>query len=232
MRTFICLNKCLVVALAAANFFAVQAAESLPQFSHPREVTNRFLPLASLKQDVLESGTARVERTVKPDVHKIFQVSGHAVEVLTVEDREFEKGKLAEIALDYFAQADDGTVYYFGEDVDEYKDGKVVGHSGAWLYGVQTQALGVLMPGNPKAGDKFKAEDVPKVTWEQDEIVSLSESVLVPAGEYRKCLKIKETLSDGKTEYKYYAPGVGCVRESEEDADFGLKSHNGSKSGK
>ena len=83
-----------------------------------------------------------------------------------MEDREYAGGKLAEVTLDYFAQADDGTVYYLGEDVDEYKDGKVVGHSGAWLLGKDTQKPGVLMPAHPEIGDKFKSEDVPKITCE------------------------------------------------------------------
>jgi hypothetical protein len=112
-----------------------------------------------------------------------------------------------------------------GEDVDEYKDGKVVGHSGAWLYGVQTKVPGLLLPGNPKLGDQFRSEDVPKITTEDNEVVSLSETVTVPAGTYQNCLKIKETLSDGGIEYKYYAKGVGCVREQPEGGDVVLKSH-------
>jgi hypothetical protein len=142
-----------------------------------------------------------------------------------MEDREFENGKLSEITLDYFAQADDGTVYYLGEDVDEYKDGKVVGHSGAWLYGKQTKIPGVLMPGNPKVGDKFRSEDVPKITTEDNEVLSLSETVTVPSGTYENCLKMKEVLSDGVIEYKYYAKGVGCIRELPEGGDVALKSH-------
>ena len=200
-----------------------------PQFSHPREISNAYLPLSSLRQDVLEgkegSKTLRIERTMKPEIHKTFKVGKQRVEVLVVEDREFENGKLAEVTLDYFAQADDGTVYYIGEDVDEYKDGKVAGHSGAWLYGKQAKTLGVLMPANPKLGDKFRSEDVPEITTEDDEVVSLSETVTVPAGTYENCLKIKEVLSDGAIEYKYYAKGVGCVRELPEGGDVVLKSH-------
>jgi hypothetical protein len=199
------------------------------KFAHPRDITNPYLPLASLKQDILEGkegGKAlRIERTTKPDIHKTFKVGGQTVEALAVEDREFENGKLSEVTLDYFAQADDGTVYYLGEDVDEYKGGKVVGHSGAWLYGKQTKIPGVLMPGDPHIGDKFRSEDVPKITTEDDEVLSLSEAVKVPAGSYEDCLKIKEVLSDGGVEYKYYARGVGCVREMSEDSDVVLKSH-------
>jgi len=206
-----------------------QKAFAAVKFSHPREITNPYLPLASLKQDILEgkegSKTVRVERTIKPDIHKTFKVGKQTVEVLVMEDREFENGELAEVALDYFAQADDGTVYYLGEDVDEYKNGKVVGHSGAWLYGKQAKVAGMLMPAQPKIGDKFRPEDVPPITTEDDEVLSVSETVSVPAGTYENCLKVKEVLSDGAIEYKYYAKGVGCVREVPEGGDLPLKSH-------
>jgi hypothetical protein len=112
-----------------------------------------------------------------------------------------------------------------GEDVDEYKEGKVIGHSSAWLYGVQAKIPGLLMPGNPKLGDKFRSEDVPKITTEDNEVLSLSETVNVPAGTFQNCLKIKEVLSDGKIEYKYYAKGVGCIKEVPAEGELLLKTH-------
>jgi hypothetical protein len=206
-----------------------QKAFEAVKFSHPRDITNPYLPLASLKQDILEGKeggkSVRVERTIKPDLRKTFKVGKQKVEALVMEDREFENGELAEVALDYFAQADDGTVYYLGEDVDEYRGGKVAGHSGAWLYGKQAKVPGVIMPAQPKVGDKFRPEDVPPITTEDDEVLAASETVTVPAGNYESCLKVKEVLSDGSVEYKYYAKGVGCVREVPEGGDLQLKSH-------
>jgi hypothetical protein len=196
-----------------------------PRFSHPQTITNPYLPLASLKQDILESESGRVERTAKPELHKIFQVGGQTVEALVVEDRDYENGKLTELTLDYFAQADDGAVYYLGEDVDEYKDGRVIGHDGAWLWGKDTQHPGGLMPAHPQVGDKFQAENVPHITREKDEVVSVSETVTVSTGTYQHCVKIKGNASDGSTEYKFYAPGVGCVKEVEDKTERSLKSH-------
>jgi hypothetical protein len=203
------------------------AAPAAPKFSHPRDITNRYLPLASLKQDILENKDGHVERTVKPDVIKNFQVGGQSVEALTVEDLEYDaNGSLKEATLDYFAQDDAGNVYYLGEDVDEYKDGQISGHSGAWLYGKDTQNLGILMPARPKVGMKFKSEDAAPITWEEDVVVSKSETAKVPAGTFANCLKIKEKASDGDTEYKLYAPGVGVVIEDEGKNPLALKSHN------
>jgi hypothetical protein len=229
MNQLFLLPICLVSILMATDRSSAGSAENTspaaPVFSQPRSITNPCLPLAALNQDILESQTGRVERTAKPALHKRFKVGDQTVEALVVEDREYENGRLVEVTLDYFAQADNGTVYYLGEDVDEYKDGKVTGHSGAWLLGKDTLKPGVLMPAHPKVGDRFRSEDVPNVTREDDEVVSVSETVTVPAGTFRNCVKIKETTSDGATEYKYYAPGIGCVKEVEEDAEFLLKSH-------
>jgi hypothetical protein len=82
-----------------------------------------------------------------------------------------------------------------------------------------------MMPGQPKVGDVFKSEDVSRDISEEDEVMSLSEKVIVPAGTYENCLKIKEKLADGEIEYKYFAAGVGCVREVPAEGDVLLKSH-------
>jgi hypothetical protein len=222
-----------VVALAAglmtgcANMNSTKTAQTeLPKFSHPREITNPYLPLASLKQDILQNKNQRVERVSRAEVRKAFHVGGQTIEALAVEDREFGTGgNLTEATLDYFAQDDDGNVYYLGEDVDEYSRGRITGHSGAWLLGKDTQTPGLLMPAHPKIGDRFKSEDAPPVTWEEDEVVSLSETATVPAGTFQNCLKIKERASDGDTEYKLYAPNVGCVGEVEGEDPLLLKSH-------
>ncbi len=198
------------------------------KFSHPRDITNPFLPLASLKQDILEGREGgkkvRIERTILPDATKTFRIGKQTVAALVMQDSEFVDGELEEVTLDYFAQDDNGTVYYLGEDVDEYKDGKIVGHSGAWLFGKDTPVPGIILPGHPKVGDKFKSEDVSRAITEEDEVLSLNETVTVPAGTYKNCLKLKEILADGKIEFKWYAPGVGVVKEVM-DADVDLISH-------
>ena len=219
-----------VGALAMAGCSSLNSPDTVrtdrAKFSHPREVTNPYLPLASLRQDILENQTERVERTARPEIHKTFKIGDQTVESLGVEDREFDsQGNLTEATVDYFAQDNEGNVYYFGEDVDEYRNGTVSGHSGAWLLGKDTAKPGLLMPAHPKTGDRFKSEDVPHITWEADEVVSLSETVTVPAGTWTNCIRIRENASDGATEYKLYAPGVGCVREDEGKAELPLKSH-------
>ena len=202
---------------------------SAPRFSHPKDITNPFLPLAYLKEDILtgkEDGKAvRVERRFRPDRQKSFVIDGRKVEAAVFEDRAFQNGKIEEVAIDYFAQDDSGTVYYLGEDVDEYRDGKIVGHSGSWLLGVDCQTPGVLFPAHPKVGDVFKSEDVSATIREVDTVLSVSETVTVPAGTFHDCVKIKEELADGTTEFKFYAPGVGVVKEGSSGSPEVLFSH-------
>jgi hypothetical protein len=50
-------------------------------------------------------------------------------------------------------------------------------------------------------------------------------SLAVPAGSYKDCVKIREELSDGSTDYKLYALSVGSVKEIESDGAVSLKSH-------
>ena len=147
------------------------------------------------------------------------------VEALVVEDRSFLNGELEEVATDYFAQDDNGNVYYLGEEVDEYKDGKIINHEGSWMTGKDTQVPGVLFPAKPTVGAKWRSEDVSKTISEKDEIISINETVTVPAGTFKDVIKVKEKLGDGKTEFKYYAKGFGVIREMPSDGDELLVSH-------
>jgi hypothetical protein len=157
---------------------------------------------------------ARLVITV-PSVTKVVD----GVETRIIEERESQGGEIIEVSRNYFAiDKQTGDVYYFGEDVDIYKDGKLANHGGSWWSGKDGAHFGLFMPSNPKVGDRYYQEVAPKVAMDRFEVVSMDEKVKVPAGEYDKCLKTEETtpLESGK-EYKLYAPGVGLL------IDGGLK---------
>jgi hypothetical protein len=140
------------------------------------------------------------------------------VETRVVEDRELKNGRLIELTRDYYAiDAATNDVYYMGEDVDVYKNGKVVGHEGAWLSGINGAKFGLMMPGTPKAAQKFYQELAPKVGQDRAEIISVDEKITTPAGTFEKCVHVVETsaLEKGLHDHKWYAPGVGQVRDAE-----------------
>jgi hypothetical protein len=142
------------------------------------------------------------------------QIDG--VETRVVEDREMKNGALVELTRDYYA-IDPATndVYYFGEDVDVYKNGKVVSHEGSWLSGLKGAKFGLMMPGNPKPGQRFYQEQAPGVGMDRAEILSVNEKVTTPAGTFDRCVHVVETspIEKGLKDHKWYAPGVGQVRD-------------------
>ena len=132
-----------------------------------------------------------------------------------VEERETSSGQLAEVSRNYFAiDLTNKDVYYFGEEVDRYKDGEAVGHEGAWLSGENGAKFGLMMPGKPRVKDKYYQEYAPGVALDRAEIVSTTERFIVPAGIFKNCLRTRESsgLELGR-EYKLYAPNVGLIKD-------------------
>jgi len=146
------------------------------------------------------------------------------VETRVVEEREWSDQKLVEVSRNYFAvDKTTNDVYYFGEDVETYKNDKVAGHAGSWHAGEKGAHYGMYMPAKPKVGQKFYQELAPKVAMDRFEVVSVSEKKKVPAGEFENVLKTRETstLEPDSTEYKLYAPNVGLI----EDGGLDLVKH-------
>ena len=140
------------------------------------------------------------------------------VQTRVVEEREWEDGELVEVSLNYFAiEPKSGDVYYFGEDVDIYKGGKVAGHEGAWQSGKGGAKFGLMMPGKPTVGRAFYQEIAKGVAMDRAKIVSLDATVKTPSKTYEHCVKTEETtpLERGAKEYKFYAPGVGLVQDAD-----------------
>ena len=140
------------------------------------------------------------------------------VECRVVEDRELHNGQLAELTRDYYA-IDPATndVYYMGEDVDVYKNGKVVSHEGSWLSGINGARFGMMLPGIPKVGQRFYQEHAPGVGMDRVEIMAVNERAVVPAGTFEKCVRVVETspLEKGVRDTKVYCPSVGMVKDAE-----------------
>jgi hypothetical protein len=133
-----------------------------------------------------------------------------------IEEREEKDGKPLEISRNFFAiDRKTKDVYYFGEEVDEFEDGRLISHEGAWISGVKGARFGLLIPARPKVGDKFYQEIAPEEAMDRAEIVGLDEEVKTPAGTFR-CIHVKETSPiERGVSHKWFAPGVGLVKDDE-----------------
>ena len=196
-------------------------------------VDHTFIPLDQVTTKIFEGEetdpeedetfSIRVEEVVRPDPIII-----NGIEVRVVEAKDFEDDELIELTLDYYAQGLDGTVYYVGEDVDDYEDGEVVGHSGEWLAGVDGNLPGIFMLPIPQVGDVFEQERAPSIAEDSSTVVALDVEVSVPAGTFTGCMETEDIdpLADsGGTEHKFYCPGVGLVREESEEGFVDLISY-------
>ena len=140
------------------------------------------------------------------------------VETRVVEEREVVGGELVEVSRNFYAVcAPHNSVFYFGEDVEDYEDGEVVANEGAWRAGEDGAQLGLIMPGLPLLGARYYQELAPDVALDRAEIVSLTAVVETPAGTFEECLETEETnpLEAGGAETKAYAPGIGLVQDAE-----------------
>jgi hypothetical protein len=159
----------------------------------------------------LQDGDERLVITVLDETKVV-----DGVETRVVEERESKRDALVEVSRNYYAISKrTNSVYYFGEDTDIYKDGKVVKHEGSWLAGVNGARFGLMMPGTPLVGGRYYEEIAPGVAMDRGQVASVAETMTVPAGSFTNVLRVEETtpLERGEHEYKLYAPGVGLLQD-------------------
>src|SRR5688500_2722039 len=215
MRRHLALAVTSLLALAAVTFAADRDGFEDEFNVHRKSVAttgrNDYFILEPGYQLVLEGKDhgkpAKLVITVTNDTKK---VDGYDTRI--VEEFESVDGKTVEVSRNFFAiDKETRDVYYFGEEVDDYKDGKIAGHGGAWESGKKGARFGLMMPGKIRIGRKHYQEIAPKFAMDRAEILSDSEKVSTPAGEFENCLKTRETtpLEPDESEHKFYAKGVG-----------------------
>jgi hypothetical protein len=217
------------VALVTGSVVGFAAPPDPADFS--TTIDNPLFPLSSLGPKVFDGETVdpdtgdtlvtRLESRVLPQTDVVAGVA-----VVVLEEKAYEDGELIEVALDYFAQNRDGSVYYLGERVDNYEGGVIVNHDGQWLSGEGQNEPGIVMPAQPVVGQTYDQENAPGIAEDKATVLSINESVTVPAGTFSGCLKTRDfsPLDPGIEEFKFYCPGVGLVREEAEGEFLDLTS--------
>ena len=97
-----------------------------PRFSQPTRITNPLFPIGRLRSAVLlgeaEGESFRAETTLLPGTVTV-RWRGQRIAALASQYLAWERGRIKEAAVDLYAQADDGAVWYLGEDVIDYERG-------------------------------------------------------------------------------------------------------------
>ncbi|MEZ5335741.1 MAG: hypothetical protein R2741_11130 [Methanolobus sp.] len=181
-------------------------------FSNP--VDNPYFPLEIGTTFILEGESdgedIRVEMYVTDQTKEILGVT-----TMVIREREWEDGELVEDTFDWYANDNEGNVWYFGEDSKEYDDGKLESTAGSWEAGFDGAEPGILMKADPQVGDVYQQEYYEGEAEDMAEVMSLEASVSVEYGSFDNCLQTKEwtPLEPGVEEHKYYASGIGILKE-------------------
>src|SRR5215218_6188432 len=154
---------------------------------------NPFFILEPSYQLTLSGGDAgEVAQVTITVLNETREVNG--TETRVIEERETIGGELVEISRNFFAICEEtNSILYFGEEVDDYENGNIIGHEGAWLAGEDANKAGIIMPGTILLGARYYQEIAPNVALDRAEIVDMGEIIQTPSGDFPDTLIIRET---------------------------------------
>jgi hypothetical protein len=182
-----------------------------PAFSDPTNVTNPLFPVSNQESVLLlgrvDGKAFRTEVTLLPET-RIIEWQGQQVETRVSQYTAYLSGRIHEVAYDFYAQADDGSVWYFGEDVFNFKEGVIADTHGTWIAGKDGPAA-MIMSSDPKVGDVYRPENIPGFVFEEVTVRSVDKTLDGPLGPIDGGLVVEELHIDGTTEEKTFAPGYG-----------------------
>lgn len=183
-----------------------------PSFSHPTAVTNPLLPIARLDRVLLlgnsDGERLRVETTLLSRTRRIDLGAGRRVETLVSQYMSWVDGRIHEVALDWYAQDDQGAVWYLGEDVFNYEAGRIANTDGTWLAG-RDGPEAMIMPADPRVPNAWRPENICGFVFEEVVATQTGVTVQGPRGSIPGALLVRELHMDGTFESKTFAPGYG-----------------------
>jgi hypothetical protein len=202
---------------------AASATTTLPQGSesvdlNPADfsidIDNPYWPMSQGSRWVYsETDTTGANQKVVIEVTGKTKMIANGIEARVIRDTVTENGTAVEITEDWYAQDADGNIWYLGEYVSNYENGKVANHTGSFEAGVDGAQAGVAMPANPEPGMTYRQEYYQGEAEDKGAVITVGEEqVEVPFGYFNKDVLMTRDLvpTEPKVqELKFYAPGVG-----------------------
>jgi len=196
-------------------------------FSNPIVIDNPYWPLPEGATFTYfaetQDGCEYDVLTVTPDT-RIVSVGGTDYTVRIVRDQAWihepeddmecdpTMALLEEDTRDYYAQDDDGNIWYFGEDTwardDETEE---CSQEGSWEAGVGEAEPGIVMLAEPMPGLRYRQEFWEDEAEDWGAVLRLNATVSIDQGDYEDCLVTREwtALEPGSVENKFYCPEAG-----------------------
>jgi hypothetical protein len=188
------------------------------KFDRSTTVSNKWLPMKPGTQLVFDGTT--IEGKERIPHRLVFTITDltktiAGVRSVVLWDRDFSAGQLVEKELAFFAQDTDGNVWQTGEHPEAYEDGKLV-ENPTWIHGIKGARAGLTMKAKPRLGaPSYSLGWGPAVGFNDNaRVLKTGQKTCVPVRCYTNVLLVEEFNPDepGKSQLKYYAPGVGNVR--------------------
>lgn len=177
-------------------------------------IDNPYFPLP-VGRTLVYTGTKdeqrQTDRVTVTDRSKVIL----GITATIVRDVARHHGALLEKTFDYYAQDDQGTVWYLGEDTTAYLPNGTTDTSGSFVAGIDGAQPGTVMPGNPQIPDSYRQECLAGEAEDTAWVVATNGSVRVPYGNVRHALTTLEAtrIEPGAYDRKVYGPGIGIVSE-------------------
>ncbi len=180
-------------------------------FSGP--INNPYLPLIPGSWWRYEGDGEEILVEVTDETKEIMGVT-----CTVVRDRVYEDGEIVEDTFDWFAQDDDGNVWYFGELSQEYENGELVSLEGSWEAGKDDAQPGILMLANPQVEDVYRQEFFLGDAEDMAKVVALGEDTTIGLGDFVTLVTEEWTpIEPDVRENKYYAMNIGTILERKPD---------------
>jgi hypothetical protein len=162
-----------------------------------------------------ETNTEGKKQKVVITVTDKTKLIANGIKARVIRDVVTEKGTPVEITDDWYAQDKDGNIWYLGEAVRNFKNGKLVDRAGSFEAGVDGAQPGIAMPANPKPGLTYRQEYYKGKAEDKAAVITVGEErVEVPFGYFGdKVLMTRDLvpLEPKVQELKFFVPDVGPV---------------------
>jgi hypothetical protein len=160
-----------------------------------------------------ETDTKGTKEKVVVEVTGKTKMIANGIEARVIRDTVSQNGVPVEITYDWYSQDKAGNIWYLGEYVSNYENGKVVDHGGSFEAGVDGAQPGIAMPANPEPGLFYRQEYYKGEAEDKAAVITVGEEqVQVPFGYFNKDILMTRDLvpTEPKVqELKFYAPNVG-----------------------
>jgi len=204
---------------ASSSRAATPPGPTLPVFDpadFTRPVTNVYFPLTPglvTRLHGRDEDESFVEKV--PVTHRVKPIAGVTATVVRDVVRR-SNGVVAETTDDWYANDNQGNVWYLGEDTATYDEhGHLQDREGSWEAGKAGAQPGIIMPADPRPSRADFMEYSRGVAEDQAWVVQRRTRVHTPGGRFTDVVRTFEwsRLEPKVISQKWYAAGLGIIAE-------------------